>query len=54
VVLHLRWDAGRWWYCALDDDEGIGLRFLPWRQDVDYVWGEQDMGGTSAVHEKND
>jgi hypothetical protein len=54
VVLHLRWDAGRWWSCALDSDEGIGLWFLPWRQGVDFIWGAEDMGGASAVHGKND
>jgi hypothetical protein len=47
-------DAGRWWSCALDSDEGIGLRFLPWRRGVDCVWGAEDMGGASAVHGKND
>jgi hypothetical protein len=35
-------------------DEGIGLRFLPWRRGVDSVWGAEDMGGASAVHGKND
>ena len=53
-VMHLRWDVGRWWSCALDGDEGIGLRFLPWRRCVDCVWGAEDMGGASAVHGKND
>jgi hypothetical protein len=23
--MHSRWDVGRWWFCALDGDEGIGL-----------------------------
>jgi hypothetical protein len=50
----LQFDAGRWWSCALDGDEGIELRFLPWRRDVDCVWGAEDMGGASAVHGKND
>jgi hypothetical protein len=54
AVMHLRWDAGRWWSYALDGDEEIGLRFLPWQRDVDCVWGTEDMGGASVVHGKND
>jgi hypothetical protein len=54
VVLHLRWDAGRWWSFVLDGDEGIGLRFLPWQRCVDCVWGKKDMDGASTVHGKND
>jgi hypothetical protein len=50
----LRWDAGRWWSYALDGDEGIRLRFLPWRRGMDCVWGTEDMGGASAGHGKND
>jgi hypothetical protein len=39
---------------VLDGDEGIGLRFIPWRRGVDCVWGVEDMGGASVVHGKND
>jgi hypothetical protein len=53
VVLHLRWDAGRWWSCALDGDKGLGCDSYHGGE-AWIAFGVRRIWAGHAVHGKND